>query len=204
MVADVELADEALRGPLAEHMASVHLSIDAANERFLKAERRHNYTTPKSFLELIEFYKMFLKSKRNEADQSINRLLKGLTTLQETTVKVEGLREDLRQKMIVVEEKKAAADILVDQVLKASAIADEEARIANEEKEKANALSDEAAAIQQKADEELSEALPAMERAREAVKCLTKSSIQVWHLTLLSFTCVCGLSLKLSEGWGKC
>lgn len=176
---DVELPAEELREFLAEHMANVHLSIDVANENFLRQERRYNYTTPKSFLELIAFYKQFLSRKREEADQSIERLQKGLTTLKETTAEVEGLREDLRQKMIVVDEKKEAADALVDQVLKASAIADEEARIANAEKDKANALSEEAAEIQKKADEELSEAMPAMERAREAVKCLTKPAIQV-------------------------
>jgi dynein heavy chain len=38
-------------------MASVHGSIDEANARFLKQNRRYNYTTPKSFLELISFYK---------------------------------------------------------------------------------------------------------------------------------------------------
>jgi len=38
-------------------MADVHLSIDVANEKFRKLERRFNYTTPKSFLELIDFYK---------------------------------------------------------------------------------------------------------------------------------------------------
>ncbi|XP_026191394.1 dynein beta chain, ciliary [Cyclospora cayetanensis] len=175
---DVSLPAPELRMLLAEHMANVHLSIDVANEKFLRHERRHNYTTPKSFLELIAFYKQFLNRKRAEADQSIERLQKGLTTLRETTAEVEGLREDLRQKMLVVDEKKAAADALVEQVLKASAIADEEARTANAEKDKANALSEEAAEIQKRADEELSQAMPAMERAREAVKCLTKPAIQ--------------------------
>ena len=41
-------------------MAEVHSSIDDANLRYLKFERRYNYTTPKSFLELIEFYKKLL------------------------------------------------------------------------------------------------------------------------------------------------
>lgn len=186
-VSDVELPTEDLRVLLAEHMANVHLSIDSANERFLREERRHNYTTPKSFLELIAFYKQFLERKRKEADLSIARLQKGLTTLKETTAEVEGLREDLKEKMAVADEKKAAADALVEQVLKASAIADEEAVIANTEKDKANQLSEEAAAIQQKADEELSEAMPAMERAREAVKCLTKPAIQV-HLHNLNLS----------------
>ena len=47
-------------------MSNFHISIDeAANIRlFLKLERRHNYTTPKSYLELIEFYKKILGEKR--------------------------------------------------------------------------------------------------------------------------------------------
>jgi len=38
-------------------MAKVHISIGEANILFKKQERRHNYTTPTSFLELIKFYK---------------------------------------------------------------------------------------------------------------------------------------------------
>jgi len=38
-------------------MAEVHLSIGEANKLFLAQERRYNYTTPTSFLELINFYK---------------------------------------------------------------------------------------------------------------------------------------------------
>lgn len=51
------------------NMAEVHTSIDLANEKFLRIERRHNYTTPKSFLELIDFYKQLLGSKRDEKEQ---------------------------------------------------------------------------------------------------------------------------------------
>ena len=36
-----------------EHMAEVHLSVNSASERYRQQERRHNYTTPKSYLELI-------------------------------------------------------------------------------------------------------------------------------------------------------
>jgi dynein heavy chain len=45
-------------------MAEVHLSIDYANQKYLQLERRYNYTTPKSFLELIEYYKKLLGEKR--------------------------------------------------------------------------------------------------------------------------------------------
>nr|PIL99668.1 dynein heavy chain family protein [Toxoplasma gondii COUG] len=177
-IRDLDLPSAELHSALAEHMASVHLSVDPANQRFYEVERRHNYTTPKSFLELIDFYKSFLVGKRLDIDKNIERLRRGLGTLEETRVKVEGLREDLREKMVKVDEQKAAVDLLIEQVAKASAVAEEESRIANEENERANEAAEEASSIQKKADEELSEALPAMERAREAVKCLTKPAIQ--------------------------
>jgi len=45
--------DEAMVDGLAGGMAETHLSIDQANKELLQTERRFNYTTPKSFLELL-------------------------------------------------------------------------------------------------------------------------------------------------------
>jgi dynein heavy chain len=57
---EVELPTDEIRDSIALHMAYVHLSIGEANVEFRKSERRHNYTTPTSFLELINFYKLLL------------------------------------------------------------------------------------------------------------------------------------------------
>ena len=46
-------------------MSTIHLTIDYANAKYKKLERRHNYTTPKSYLELIDFYKKLLIEKRD-------------------------------------------------------------------------------------------------------------------------------------------
>ena len=59
-ILDIELPTEEIRTNISIHMAEVHLSIDYANMKYLKNERRFNYTTPKSFLELIDFYKSLL------------------------------------------------------------------------------------------------------------------------------------------------
>merc|ERR1719326_2477216 len=63
-LAEIEFPEDEIRTNIALHMAHVHLSIGEANQEFLIAERRHNYTTPTSFLELINFYKMLVDSKR--------------------------------------------------------------------------------------------------------------------------------------------
>lgn len=72
-LSDVDLPSDQLRSAIALNMAEVHSSIDDANLRYLKFERRYNYTTPKSFLELIEFYKKLLSSKREQINGKIQR-----------------------------------------------------------------------------------------------------------------------------------
>lgn len=70
-LAEVEFPEEEIAGNIALHMAHVHLSIAEANAEFLQAERRHNYTTPTSYLELINFYKLLLDSKRGRITEQI-------------------------------------------------------------------------------------------------------------------------------------
>ena len=55
---DIEDIEDNLRVTMAEHMSEVHLSVSKASQRYKEVERRYNYTTPKSFLELISFYKV--------------------------------------------------------------------------------------------------------------------------------------------------
>lgn len=101
-------------------MAEVHLSIDYANKRFLIEERRYNYTTPKSFLELISFYKKMLIARQADTTYNAERLERGLTIMEQVQEKVAGLKEDLKVMMVQVEEKKSGTAILIDQVTKAS------------------------------------------------------------------------------------
>jgi len=66
-------------------MAEVHVSIDIANVNFLKNERRFNYTTPKSFLELISFYKKVFADNVTQIKGNIERYERGLDILDNTS-----------------------------------------------------------------------------------------------------------------------
>ena len=88
---EVDLPTEEIRAAIGVNMAEVHLSIGDANKEFLRMERRYNYTTPTSFLELISFYKLLLDKKRDKITDQINRLEIGLQTMKSTTEQVEGL-----------------------------------------------------------------------------------------------------------------
>ncbi len=93
-ISDIELPTPELYDALAQKMAAVHVSIDKANKKFLAKERRYNYTTPKSFLELISFYKKLVEKILQRETQTIC-LDNGLEALAETTAQVETVRAEL-------------------------------------------------------------------------------------------------------------
>ena len=174
---EVELPTPEMKEAIALNMAEVHGSIDEANKKFLILERRYNYTTPKSFLELIDFYKKLLTKKREYIVDQIQRLENGLLTLAQTQTQVKGLQENLKEKMKQVEEESKKTEQLIDKVMKESEIAEAESQVANEQKNIVNALTEAANKKAEEANKALEEALPALEQAKEAVKGIEKSSI---------------------------
>ena len=84
----MELGTPELTENIAFHMAEVHLSVTKKSAEYLAAARRYNYVTPKTFLELIAFYKKILGEKREQVGQLISRLDVGLATLRKTAADV--------------------------------------------------------------------------------------------------------------------
>merc|ERR1711976_379526 len=99
-LSNIEFPIENAVEKIAENMAETHSSIDITNKEFLMQERRDNYTTPKSYLELIEFYKSKLSSKRKDINTQIENLNRGLDTLSRTESKVKGIEEELKKVMV--------------------------------------------------------------------------------------------------------
>jgi len=79
--------------------------------------------------------------------------------------------------MVDVSKKRADTDVLIDKVGRESAIAEDESKIANDEEIKTNKASNEAEELKARADIALKEALPALQRAKDAVDCLAKPHI---------------------------
>lgn len=112
----VTLPDEEMRQRIAEHMSFVHLSIHEANREFRLQQRRNNYATPTSFLELIKFYKSLLGEKTTSIQDQIERLTNGLNIMNSTTDKVSDLQKLLEVKMVEVEVEATATNKLIAQV----------------------------------------------------------------------------------------
>ena len=98
--------------------------MGAQSEQYFVVEKRYNYVTPTSFLELISFYKSLLAERRQEMSNQIERLATGLQTLKNTNKDVTALKEDLKIKMVDVNAKKQECDVFLEKMGEQRAIAE--------------------------------------------------------------------------------
>ena len=152
-------------------------SVNKASEEYRLAERRHNYTTPKTFLELIALYKAMLAARRDETTKAIDRYVSGVEKLKSTAEQVGGLEEDLKVKAVEVDEKKAQCDAMIPKLEAEKAKANKEAETANEIA--AQATTKEAEVIEMKAyiEKDLEAAEPALVKAAAALDSLNKKDL---------------------------
>ena len=69
-------------------MAYAHQCVTEASVRYLESFRRYNYTTPKSYLELISLYKSLLERKRAELKAAKERLENGVDKIAQASAQV--------------------------------------------------------------------------------------------------------------------
>ena len=168
---------EGLQETVALHMSYVHTSVESASIDFFNSERRYNYTTPKSFLDLIALYKSMLGSKKNDIRILKERLENGLEKMNSAAEQVAELQENLVKDMIIVEAKKAATDDLIVVVGKETAIAEDQKAAAAIEEDKCSAIAEEVIAFQKECDKDLEAAEPVIQEAEAALNTLDKKSL---------------------------
>jgi dynein heavy chain, axonemal len=124
-LADIPNVEDSVREGIAYHMAFAHQCVTEASVRYLEAFRRYNYTTPKSYLELIALYKSLLHDKRGELRAAKERLENGVDKIAQASAQVADLQAALKEEQIIVEEKKAQTDDLIVSIGKEKAVVDE-------------------------------------------------------------------------------
>ena len=77
-----------MKDSIADFMANTHQSVNEMSVSYLANERRYNYTTPKSFLELINLYQKLLGTQHGELLGKMSRLENGLEKLKSTAQQV--------------------------------------------------------------------------------------------------------------------
>lgn len=174
---ELELPSEDVRQALAEMCMTIHTSVEDTSDTFFAELRRKVYTTPKSYLDLINLYLNTLDVKRSEYNINKNRLATGLKKLNDTNKSIAELRiklTDLQPKLLLKNEELKVALVKVNADKQ---IANEKERVVSAEAEIVNKKASEAKAISDDAEADLMAARPEMEAAEAALKALEKPAI---------------------------
>ncbi|EPY25664.1 dynein heavy chain, axonemal [Strigomonas culicis] len=160
-----------------EVCVDMHLSVEEFSKRFLEECHRYNYVTPTSFLELLRTFRELLTQQTTANNQTKNRLQNGLKKLKETEDAVAGLQQTLAENQPILLEKNEAIKKLVAEMDVQTKSAEETKREAEREQTAVAAKQAECAGIEAEAQEQLSEALPELDRALESLKNLKSAQI---------------------------
>jgi len=172
-----ELGSDEAKASIINFMPYSFVSVERMSARYRLEERRYNYSTPKSFLELIALYKAMLSKRRGETDGLIERYVNGVEKLKSTAEQVGGLEDQLKLKAVEVEEKKAQAEAMIPQLETEKAKATAEAETANGIASEATKKEEEVVVMKRSIEGDLAAAEPALEAAGKALDGLNKKDL---------------------------
>lgn len=162
---------------VSEAAAAIHQAVAAACVKYWTVHRRRAYVTPKSFLELVSLYNSLLKQKREELKNAKLRLQNGVLKISEARSAVLLLQKELEKEQVVVEEKKAAADALVESLGVEKAAADVAVEAGKGDETAASAIQEEVSSAQSACAADLEKAEPIIKEAEAALNSLDKASL---------------------------
>ncbi|CAG5136729.1 unnamed protein product, partial [Candidula unifasciata] len=166
---------------LTEHTAQIcveiHKSISYMSRRFWEESRRHYYSTPSSYMELIRLYSRMLADNKQEFTHNRNRLQNGLSALSDAYAMVGVMQEELVSLgPVIVAKAKDTEDLLKQLEEDRQAVKEIEDIVSQEE----NIMSRETQIVQDYADEcesDLTSVLPVLQDAITSLETLDKASI---------------------------
>ncbi|KAI8850637.1 hypothetical protein BC829DRAFT_441991 [Chytridium lagenaria] len=173
----VDLGGPEMRDKISEMCVEIHTSVGAVAKRFYAELRRRYYTTPTSYLELINLYIAMLQEKRKELGSARDRLRNGLNKLAETNDLVSAMQVELEQLGPELKTKAADVEILMVKIAKDQEMADGVRKVVSEEEAVVREQAKATEAIASEAQRDLDEALPALQAAYKALETLDKKDI---------------------------
>ncbi|XP_037589527.1 dynein heavy chain 6, axonemal [Cebus imitator] len=173
----VDAGSEERKEKLSLMCVNVHLSVSSMAERYYNELRRRYYTTPTSYLELINLYLSMLSEKKRQIISARDRVKNGLTKLLETNVLVDKMKLDLSALEPVLLKKSQDVEALMEKLAVDQESADQVRNTVQEDEAIAKVKAEETQAIADDAQRDLDEALPALDAANKALDSLDKADI---------------------------
>ena len=176
-MANVDLGPQGIRNTIEAFLPYSFTQVNLMANKYRQVERRHVYTTPKSFLELLKLYSTLLESKRKEADDGIDRLANGLHKLRETAAAVTQIEADLKISLEEADQKRTIAEGIAEVVLKEKDIVEIETDKAQTKAREVAVIQAEVMEKQRSTEEDLAKAEPMVEAAMAALNTLDKKDL---------------------------
>ncbi|KAL8275355.1 hypothetical protein Esti_000677 [Eimeria stiedai] len=176
--------DESIRNSVVDFLPYMFFAVNDAAKSYLEADRRHAltkkfaYVTPKTFIEAMKLYKAMLVKRIKSVEEHSDRLSSGLSKLLDTQEKVSALEDDLREKTVNVEEKKAAAEQFARKVGEEKAKVTAQSENANIEALKCAEIQKSVSEQRASCEADLEKAIPLVEQAEAALNTLNKKDFQ--------------------------
>ncbi|PVD19154.1 hypothetical protein C0Q70_21718 [Pomacea canaliculata] len=162
---------------LAKIFSIMHKSVSDFSKRMLNEMRRYNYVTPTNYLELVSGYKKLLYEKKKELGDAADKLRNGLSKIDDTREKVQKMSVELEDAKTKVAQFQKQCDDYLLILVQQKRDADEQQKSVAQKSER---IADEETKCQHMADlaqNDLNEALPALQEAISALESLNKKDM---------------------------
>ncbi|KAJ3068328.1 Dynein heavy chain 6, axonemal [Podochytrium sp. JEL0797] len=173
----VDLGSDEMREKISNMCVEIHASVGVMAQRFYAELRRRYYTTPTSYLELINLYTAMLHEKRKELGSGRDRLRNGLQKLLETNVLVANMQIELEELGPELKQKAIDVEALMVKIAKDQELADGVRKVVSDEEAIVRDKAIATESIATEAQKDLDEALPALNAAYKALDSLEKKDI---------------------------
>jgi dynein heavy chain len=177
VLSQMDLGSPEVTKAIEHYMPTAFLAVNKACKVFASAESKYVYTTPKSYLEMLQLYRKMLRRKREENGRDVQRLQHGIEKLQKAASDVVELEDKLKIMLESAEEKRKVAEEIAKNVQREKDVVEAENQNAKVEEAKVATIQAEVSAKQEDAARDLAQAEPALMRAMEALNSLDKKDL---------------------------
>ena len=173
---EVELSEHERKEivPICKHC---HVTAQNLSHDYLRELGRHNYVTPISYLELIASFKGLLGAQRDIVLTARNRYVVGLEKLafaEDQVATMQKELEDLHPQLVIASEENEKLMVVITAETKE---VEEKTVVVLKDEAEANAEAQKSSAMKQECEEELAEAIPALESALKALDTIKPADI---------------------------
>ncbi|KAJ8308273.1 hypothetical protein KUTeg_013147 [Tegillarca granosa] len=176
-IADESYDLQELKQTVGKVCVDIHKSIGKMAKKYWEEMRRHYYSTPSSYMELIRVYSKMLKDNKTEFMNNRSRLKTGLDKLSNANLLVGEMQEELMQLGPAIVVKQHDTEMLLEQLQKDQAAVEQVREIVEQEE---SVMVKEKQIVQDYADEcqrDLASVLPALTNAIKSLETLDKADI---------------------------